>query len=404
MPVHEFDFVIVGGGIVGLAVGMKLTERFPRCKIALLEKESGPAFHQSGRNSGVIHSGIYYKPGSLKARFAKEGNGSMLAFCQANDIPYEVCGKLIVAVDSHDLSRLKLLYDRGRDNGLPVSWLESDVAKEIEPNIGCLAAIRVASTGIVNYADVSQRYLRIMTQQGGEFFPNTKAQAIRFQTQGYLVATNNGDFLAKFFVNCAGLFSDRLAKMSGQKLTAKILPFRGEYYDLVPEKTGLINNLIYPVPNPNLPFLGVHLTRTVDGRIHVGPNAVLALKREGYSKFDVNLFDALDSLSYPGFWRLAFRYPGEGIEEMLRSWQKSLFVKTIRTFVPSIKASDLQPSVAGVRAQALSLSGELIDDFWFIEAEQAIHIGNAPSPAATASLEIANFIVAKIADRYPSHR
>jgi L-2-hydroxyglutarate oxidase len=397
MKTDIFDFAIIGGGIVGLAVGMKLTERFRGASILLIEKEQNVAGHQTGHNSGVIHSGIYYKPGSLKAELARKGNRSMVEFCKSHAIKHEVSGKLIVASALDEMPGLKALYERGLQNQLDVRWLDRDRARELEPNVTCQAAVHVPSTGLVSYVDVAREYTFLLREAGAELLLNTRMVTSSSRAGIHHIETTGGHFAARFFINCAGLHSDRVVTSSGGKIQHKIVPFRGEYYDLVPEKSDIIRSMIYPVPNPNFPFLGVHLTKSVDGHVHAGPNAVLALSREGYSKTDIVLWDSLETLLYPGFWRLAIRYWKEGMAEMQRSFSKARFLTSLQKLVPSIEDNHLVPASAGVRAQALLADGSLVDDFLIIEGEQAIHVCNAPSPAATASLEIGNAVVERIA-------
>lgn len=392
----KFDYLVVGGGIVGLAVANALFKRFPLASVALIEKETHPAAHQTGHNSGVIHSGIYYKPGSLKARFARAGNVSLKAFCDQHQIPYDVCGKVIVAMSREEISLLKGLYQRGLDNELSVSWLEPDAVREVEPAVSCLAGVRVPSTGIVDYKEVARKLQAVIESNGGKCFFSTEVQSLRSTTEGFVLETGKQQFLAKYLINCAGLFSDRLATKAGAPVDSRIVPFRGEYFELVPEKSHLVKGMIYPVPNPNFPFLGVHLTRSIDGSIHAGPNAVLAWKREGYTKQDIDLHDLFDMLSFPGFWRLAGKHYREGVAEMRRSWFKSYFVAALQRLVPEIQDKDLVPSAAGVRAQALQNDGALVDDFAIIASSNAIHVLNAPSPAATSSLEIGEEVVRRI--------
>lgn len=396
---NQFDFVVIGGGIIGLATAMAIGERFKNASIAMLEKESHPVAHQTGRNSGVIHSGIYYKPGSLKASFARRGNVSLIQFCEENSIPFEICGKVIVATHEDELPNLRMLYQRGVDNQLNVSWLEASAVKELEPNITCLAGIKVPSTGIVDYVEVCRAFVKKIEAAGGKIFFNSEVRAIR-RTDGSAsrvqITASERELECNFVINCAGLQSDRVARMAGENPLSKIVPFRGEYFELVHEKNDLIKGLVYPVPNPNFPFLGVHLTRSIRGHIHAGPNAVLALKREGYSKFDVDLGDALDTLFFPGFWRLASRYYKEGFAEMMRSWSRELFLKSLQNLAPSIEMKDLVPAAAGVRAQALNQDGSLVDDFAIIDAPNGIHVLNAPSPAATSSIEIGLEIASRV--------
>jgi L-2-hydroxyglutarate oxidase len=392
----KFDCAIVGGGIVGLASALALTRRQPGIRILLLEKETDFALHQTGRNSGVIHSGIYYKPGSFKAKFATAGSRSMVEFCQEHGIKHEVCGKVIVACDDRELPLLENLYQRGLQNGLAVSRLTAEQVREIEPHVRCVAGVKVPSTGIVGYRDVCRKYLELVQSNGGTIHTGTRVLGIRESNSAQVIQTNRGDFEASFVINCAGLHSDRVARLGKVDPGAKIVPFRGEYYELVPEKRSLVKTLIYPVPNPDFPFLGVHFTKMIDGSVHAGPNAVLAFKREGYHKTDFNLKDTVESLTYSGFWKMARKCWAEGWMEMRRSWSKALFVKSLQRLIPEVQDRDLVPSEAGVRAQALLPDGKLVDDFLIIKRPHAVHVCNAPSPAATASLEIGNHISAEI--------
>lgn len=392
-----YDFAIIGGGIVGLSTAMALTQKFPHKKIVLLEKESLWAFHQTGNNSGVIHSGIYYKPGSYKAKFCQEGNKALVEFCQQHNLQYELCGKVIVATEKAELSRLSNIYQRGIANGLDVSLLNKEEVKEVEPHVNAEAAILVKSTGIVNYKQVTQKYAEIATKNGAELHNNCKVTNIKETASGYVLITNRGEYQTRFLINCAGLFSDRIARLAGVKPEAKIVPFRGEYYELTPEKRYLADRtLIYPVPNPDFPFLGVHFTKMIDGGVHAGPNAVLSLKREGYYKTDFNLKDFLDTMTYPGFWKLSLKHGADGFQEIARSWSKALFVASLQRLIPEIRAQDVVPTHAGVRAQALANNGQLVDDFLIIDRPQALHVCNAPSPAATSSIAIGKEIANRI--------
>ncbi len=391
-----YDFAIIGGGIVGLSTAMTLSQRFPNATIALLEKEASWAAHQTGHNSGVIHSGIYYKPGSFKAKLCRQGNKSLVAFCQEHHINHHVGGKVIVATANHELPLLENLYQRGLANEIEVKKLTQEQVREIEPHVNCLAGIWVKSTGIVDYRQVCQKYAELAAYRGVKLFNNTRVSDIKEIQEGYALETNQGDYTCKFLINCAGLYSDRVAQLAKVKPPAKIVPFRGEYYELTPEKRYLVNNPIYPVPNPNFPFLGVHFTPGIDGSVHAGPNAVLSLKREGYRKTDFDLRDFLETMTYPGFWKLAIKYADEGIQEMIRSWNKAVFVRSLQRLIPEVQAEDVVPTEAGVRAQALKNDGQLVDDFLIINSPRAMHVCNAPSPAATSSLEIGQQIVAQI--------
>lgn len=394
-----YDFVIIGGGIVGLASGMALGRRYPDARILVLEKENHWAHHQTGNNSGVIHSGIYYKPGSFKAKFCRDGSRSMVEFCQEHGIAHEVCGKVIVATEAEQLPLLENLYQRGLANGLNVTKISAEEVKEVEPHVSCLAGIRVRTTGIVDYKQVCYKYAELIRSQGGELRLNTKVEKIRETSTGQILETNNGTFETRFTINCAGLHSDRVAKLGNVDPKAKIVPFRGEYYELIPEKRYLVKTLIYPVPNPAFPFLGVHFTRMIDGSVHAGPNAVLSLKREGYKKTDFDLRDFAEVMTYPGFWKLAAKHADEGIQEIIRSFSKAAFVRSLQKLIPEVQAEDLVPTHAGVRAQALMNDGKLVDDFLIVAGRNAIHVCNAPSPAATSSLEIGKAVAATVAER-----
>ena len=391
-----YDKVIIGGGIVGLATALAIMEEDKDCRLAVMEKENDWALHQSSRNSGVIHAGVYYKPGSLKAKFAIAGNNSMIDFCQRYDIPHERCGKLIVATKQDQISGLDSLYERATANGLEVNRLGTDSAQEIEPHVTCLEALQVPSTGIVDYKQVVRKYVDLLVNMGVDLIPNCKVEGLKETNIGYALETGIGVYETRYLISAVGLFSDRMARHGGVDPRMKIIPFRGEYWHLKEDKNHLVKNLIYPVPNPNFPFLGVHMTRLIDGSIHAGPNAVLAFSREGYTWGAVNGFDLIETLTYPGFWRLASSYIGEGMKEMVRSLYKSAFLKSVQELIPEIQSDDLVRGKAGVRAQTLRSDGSLIDDFHLIEKKNAIFVLNAPSPAATASLEIAKHLVKKI--------
>jgi L-2-hydroxyglutarate oxidase len=392
----EFDYIVIGGGIVGLATAWTILERRPRARIAVLEKEDAWARHQTGRNSGVIHSGIYYKPGSLKAKLCREGNRRLVKFCNDHGIQYEVCGKVIVATTESELPLLNNLYGRGIANGLAVQRLSAPQVKEIEPHVHCLGGIQVPSTGIVDFAAVCRKLAVLVAGRGGELRLGTKVIAFQANSHRALLETSKGAFAARWIVNCAGLHSDRVAKLGGARPGARIVPFRGEYYELKPDRRMLVRNLVYPVPNPHFPFLGVHFTRMIDGSVHAGPNAVLSLKREGYSRASFDIGDLIDTITYPGFWRLAAKYARTGLEEMHRSISKKAFVGSLQKLIPEITEEDLVPGEPGVRAQALRPDGGLVDDFLIVNGPSAIHVCNAPSPAATASLEIGRYIAEQI--------
>jgi len=391
-----YDYAIIGGGIIGLATAAALTDRFPSARILVLEKESLFAQHQTGHNSGVIHTGIYYKPGSLKARLAYDGNKSMRSFCERRGIPHEICGKIIAATKQNELPLLEKLFQRGLENRVPLAKLSREQVHEYEPHVSCLAGIHVFSTGITNYRSVCNVLVDDLCRFEVDLRMSTELLHSAFTAEGHLLETTSGQFLARFLITCAGLHSDRVAICCGRRPQMRIMPFRGEYYELKPDRRYLVKNLIYPVANPNFPFLGVHFTRMIDGGVHAGPNAVLALSREGYRKLSFSLEDTLDTLAYPGFWRLAARYHRDGFSEMARSASKALFVRSLQRLIPEVNTSDLLPSSSGVRAQAIRESGELVDDFLIQKGEQSLHVLNAPSPAATASLEIAKYIVAQV--------
>lgn len=388
-----YDLAIVGGGIVGLSTAMTVLRQFPHLKVVLIEKESDIAQHQTGRNSGVIHSGIYYKPGSLKARFAREGNKLMINFCETHGITYDMCGKVIVAVDENELKLMDNLYERGLQNGLRVKKIGRSELNEIEPYVNGLGAIHVENCGIVDYSEVAKTYKNMIIDCGGEIRLSTTVEAIAERNDGVTLDTNKSTIQACYMINCAGLHSDRIANMVGLETDMKIVPFRGEYYELVKEKEYLVNHLIYPVPNPNFPFLGVHFTRMINGGVHAGPNAVLAFRREGYKKTDIHMKDLFEVLTYSGFWKMAIPNVKEGLHEMVRSFSKKAFLKSLQRLIPDIEENDIIPSDAGVRAQALKSDGSLVDDFAIFQSERSLHVCNAPSPAATASLMIGNEIV-----------
>ena len=400
MTVDSYDLVVIGGGILGLATARALRERFPGASIAVLERERAWAAHQTGHNSGVIHSGIYYAPGSLKARLCRAGNASMVAFCRAEGVPVEVCGKLIVATDASELPRLDALLERGLANGLAPRRADPGEVRELEPHIRALAAIHVPSTGIVDYREVCAALVRQLHAAGVELRlgsgVNRMERAGNASAAGHALETDAGEFRAGWVVNCAGAQSDRLARAAGADPGARIVPFRGEYHELVEGRRDLVRGLVYPVPDPALPFLGVHLTRMIDGSVHVGPNAVPAGSRDGYTWSAVSARDLAATATWPGWWRLARRYWRTGGQEIWRSLSKRALLAEVRRLLPEVEAEDLVPAGAGVRAQALARDGRLVDDFLIVESERATHVCNAPSPAATASLEIAGHIAGRL--------
>jgi L-2-hydroxyglutarate oxidase len=394
--VKQFDYIVIGGGIVGLSVAWTILGRNPGLRIAVLEKEDGWARHQTGRNSGVIHSGIYYKPGSLKAKLCREGNRRLVEFCDEYGVRYETCGKVIVATKPSEIPLLENLFQRGVANEIAVRRLTAPQVLEIEPHARCLAGLQVPSTGIVDYTSVSRKLAELVALQGGELHLGTKVLRFRPIGERVILETSKNPLSARWIINCAGLHSDRMAKLAGANPGAKIVPFRGEYYELKQERRRLVTNLIYPVPDPNFPFLGVHFTRMMDGSVHAGPNAVLSLKREGYRRTSFDFRDFVDTMTYPGFWRLAAKHTRSGLEEMHRSISKKAFVRSLQELIPEITEDDLVPGESGVRAQALRPDGGLVDDFLIVKSRSAIHVCNAPSPAATASLEIGRMICEQI--------
>jgi L-2-hydroxyglutarate oxidase LhgO len=395
------DIAIIGGGIVGLATAIALTDRYPRVRLVLLDKEPKLAAHQTGHNSGVIHSGIYYKPGSLKARLCVEGARLMKAFCTEHGIHWEPCGKLIVATDPGELGRLQSIHERGEANGLSgLKVLEGPEIKGYEPNCRAVRALLVPETGIVDYVQVAGKMGELLKTRGVEIMTGARVTAIRRTGQGLALETARGPVESRFLVNCAGLYSDQVARLMGIRPEVRIIPFRGEYYMLRPERRSLVKNLIYPVPDPEFPFLGVHFTRTVHGDIEAGPNAVLAFAREGYTLGTVRPGETLGMLGYAGFWHMARRYWKMGAYELYRSASKAAFVRSLQKLVPDIREGDIQRGGAGVRAQAVSPDGSLVDDFRISVTEGAVHVVNAPSPAATASLAIGRHIAGLAADTF----
>ena len=395
------DITIIGGGILGLATAMALTERYPRARLRILDKEPKIAAHQTGHNSGVIHSGIYYKPGSLKAKLCVEGARLMKAFCTEHGIHWEPCGKLIVATDDNEIGRLQNIYERGQANGLSgLKMLEAEEVRGIEPHCRAVRAIAVPETGIVDYILVAEKMGELLEKRGVEIRTGAGVRAIRRSGQGLVLETARGPVESRFLVNCAGLYSDEVARLMGVRPEVRIIPFRGEYYMIRPERRSLVKNLIYPVPDPEFPFLGVHFTRTVHGDIEAGPNAVLAFAREGYTLGTVRPGEAMGMLGYAGFWHMARRYWKMGAYELYRSASKAAFVRSLQKLVPDIRESDIKRGGAGVRAQAVSPNGSLVDDFRISVTEGAVHVVNAPSPAATASLAIGRHIAGLAADTF----
>ena len=393
--------IIIGGGLVGLGTAHKLSLRCPSARITVLEKEDKVCAHQSGNNSGVLHAGLYYKPGSLKARLAVSGIREMVAFCQKHAVPHEICGKLVVAADESEVPRLRDLHERGTRNGLEgLQLLTREQMREIEPHVGGVAALRVPQEGIVDYAKVCEALQREIEAQNGAVKLGARVTALQLQNGEWRVGSTTGDHTADFVVNCAGLHCDRVSMLAGEKREVRIVPFRGEYYKIRPERQHLVRNLIYPVPDPQFPFLGVHFTRLIHGGIEAGPNAVLAFAREGYRKTDVNLADLWDALTFSGLWRFLAKHKRMSWEELRRSFSRSLFCASLQRLVPEIREEDLAPGGAGVRAQAMSPEGALVQDFCLLNRPRALHVLNAPSPAATAALaigeEIANLVAKEL--------
>jgi len=394
MPDSHHDVIIVGGGIVGLAVALEITRRFPRLRLLLLEKEDRVGRHQSGHNSGVIHSGIYYKPGSLKAKLCVAGAAAMVEFCREHGIPHSVCGKVIVATSQDELRPLEELRRRGEVNSVAgVQLIGPAELRDLEPKASGLAALVVPSTAVTDFAAVCDKYAELAVARGGSILTSAEVLNIKRGANEIVVETGRGVFSAAYFINCAGLFSDRISRMAGDEPEVMIAPFRGEYYDLVPERSSLVRALIYPVPDPRFPFLGVHFTRRMSGRVDAGPNAVLAFRREGYRRTDFNLKDLASSLAFPGFWRMSAKYWRSGLDEVHRSFSKPTFVRALQRLVPAVRDEDLRPGGSGVRAQALNRDGTLVDDFKFVQSSKMLHVLNVPSPAATASLLIGRAIV-----------
>ncbi|NYT95540.1 L-2-hydroxyglutarate oxidase [Salinispora sp. H7-4] len=389
-------FVVVGGGIVGLAVAHRLMTDRPGDSVTVLEKESGWGAHQTGHNSGVVHAGVYYQPGSLKAALCVAGNASMFQFCEEHGLPYDICGKLIVATDEAELPRLHGLHQRSLANGLPVRLVSGEEARAYEPHVSAVAALHVASTGIVDFGAVCRKLAELLVAGGAEPKADTEVTGVTTRTGGVVVHTTRGEVAGDVLINCAGLHADRIARLSGITTPVQIVPFRGEYYELIPRRRDLVRGLIYPVPDPQFPFLGVHLTRMIDDTVHAGPNAVLAAAREGYSWGRINPRDVWDELTYRGLWALGRKHYRYGLTEVARSLSKKRFAASLARLVPELTSVDIVPAGAGVRAQAIRRDGGLVDDFLIVEADRQVHVLNAPSPAATSSLEIARHIVSRL--------
>ncbi len=397
---NQKQIIIIGGGIVGLATAYKLGRAQPDARITVLEKESEVCKHQSGNNSGVLHTGLYYKPGSAKAKLAVSGIREMVAFCVEHNIPHEVCGKLVVATDESEAPRLRDLMERGTANGLQgLEWLDPAEMREIEPNVTGVAGLRVPQTGIADYPRVCAQLVELIHAQGNRVITRAQVNHLGARGSGWIAETLAGEFEADFLINCAGLHCDRVGELAGAKRDVRIIPFRGEYYRIKKERASLVRNLIYPVPDPRFPFLGVHFTRMIHGGVEAGPNAVLAFAREGYRKSQISPRDLFDTFAYPGFWLLMRRHWRMGIDEMRRSFSKKLFCESLQKLVPAIQIEDLDTGGAGIRAQAVFPNGELAQDFHFVERANALHVLNAPSPAATASLAIGAVIAQSVSGR-----
>ena len=391
------DIAIVGGGIVGMATAYSITQRFPSQRLIILEKESRLGAHQTSRNSGVLHSGIYYRPGSLRATNCREGRRRMVEFCEREGIPYEVCGKVIVAVDESEVPRLENIFERGQANEVRCEMIGPERLAELEPHAAGVRAIHVPDAGIVDYGAVCKRLGQLVQEAGAEIVLSAKLTGVERRPDGLVLRTTAGDFTAERLITCAGLHADRVTSTTGQKPEARIVPFRGEFFQLRPEAEHLCRSLIYPVPDPRFPFLGVHFTRVATGGVECGPNAVLAFAREGYTKTSFNPRDLTESLTHTGFLRMATKYWRTGLGEIHRSFSKAAFVKALQRLIPEIRAEHLNPAPSGVRAQALGRDGELLDEFVIQESDRIINVLNAPSPAATASLNIGQLVTDKLA-------
>jgi L-2-hydroxyglutarate oxidase len=395
------DVCIIGGGIVGLATAYRISTRFPNRKIVILEKEAILAKHQTGHNSGVLHSGIYYKPGSLKAINCRKGKKAMEDFCRDQGIEHELCGKIIVALNEEEIPRMEKIYERGQANGVKCEIIDRKRLLEIEPHAAGIRAIHVPEGGIVNYKQVCERMGELISEtDGNELLLGHEVREIKEIPKGLLVRTNQAEIESEFLINCGGLHSDRVTSLGGQAPPAKIIPFKGEYYELNEEAKHLCKHLIYPVPDPQFPFLGVHFTRMIDGSVECGPNAVIAFGREAYGKFDLNIMDLFESLSYSGFRKMAIKHWKMGMGEMWRSYNKGAFVRALQRLIPEIQGKHLKRAPAGIRAQAVTPEGDMVDDFLIQESDRVVNVCNAPSPAATASLNIGESIVDKLAERF----
>ncbi|MEX0771790.1 MAG: L-2-hydroxyglutarate oxidase [Balneolales bacterium] len=393
---QNYDVIIIGGGIVGLSTAYKILKKYPKLKVAVLEKENRVAVHQTGRNSGVVHSGIYYKPGSYKAKNCISGRHQLIEFCREHEVGYDLCGKLIVAVNEAETIRLDSIFQRGRENRIEgIKKINQATMKEIEPHANGVEAIHVPCAGIVDFVGVCERLQSLIMEMGGDILLNQKVNNISQKRDVSEIITKNERYTARYLINCAGLFSDRVAEKAGLKPPVRIVPFRGEFFKLRKEAESLVKGLIYPLPNPEFPFLGVHFTRMVSGGVECGPNAVFAFKREGYSKFSIQPKDLIETLSYSGFWRMAGRHWRMGLNEMHRSFSKKAFLKELQKLIPALTLNDIKPAPSGVRAMALDPEGKIMDDFSVVTESNQVHVLNAPSPAATAGLALGDEILTK---------
>ncbi len=390
-----YDFVVIGGGIIGASTALSLVTTYPEKRTILIEKEKSFASHQTGHNSGVIHAGVYYQPGSLKAKFCREGLEETINFCDLHNIPYENCGKLLVATSELELARMDVLFERCKQNNIEIELIDQEQLQKIEPNINGIGAILVKSTSIVNYQSVTKKMIEQYEALGGEYLLDTEVVNLTENSDAIEIITNNETLKSRYLISCAGLMADRIAKMLNLEINFRIVPFRGEYYKLSEKHNTLVKHLIYPIPDPDLPFLGIHLTKMIDGSVTVGPNAVLGFKREGYGKINFSPRDILEMLSFKGFYKVIRSHFKSGITEMLNSKYKRGYLKQVNKYSPSIKLKDLQPYPAGIRAQAVLDDGTLVHDFLFVESERSIHVCNAPSPAATSAIPIGKYISEK---------
>ena len=403
MKKNIYDIAIVGGGIIGLSTALQISNTYPDLRLIVLEKEGDLGLHQSSRNSGVIHSGIYYRPDSMKAKTCVSGARKMIEFAQEHNINHEICGKVIVATNQMQIPRLEELYKRAKANGVEgIKMIEKEELLEKEPYAKGVKALWVPSTGIIDYPGVLKTYAKLILEKGQEIKLNQSVKKIEIKENQIYIDCNNGEFCSSYLINCAGLYADRIAGLAGAKLPVKIVPFRGEYYQIKPSKENLVNGLIYPVPDPAFPFLGVHFTKRIDGTVEAGPNAVLAFAREGYRKNNFNFIDLMETITYGGFLKLASKYWKVGMGEMYRSFSKNAFTKALQELLPEIQKDDLIDGGSGVRAQAIDRNGKLIDDFSIIHTEKALHVCNAPSPGATSSIAIGETITSMLKESFPN--